>query len=76
MNDTNSLENFTYWKWLEEDGDGFNLVITDARRQAVEDCMAGFLSKQAESDIDEDGNTVYPADTLEKAWQACFIPLQ
>ena len=76
MSNPDSLEGFTFWKWLEEDGDGINLVITDARRQAVEDCMAEFLTKQAASHIDETGNAVYPVEALEEAWRACFIPLQ
>jgi hypothetical protein len=74
MENPDSLEGYIFLKWLDEDDDNMNLVISDARRQGIEACMAGYLAKLPAAGKDELGNALYSINQLDEAFAACFVP--
>lgn len=63
-----------YDQWLAEDDDGLNLIILDDRRKGIESCMQARLASEPSADTTEQGAPLYSLETLDSAFQACYLP--
>jgi hypothetical protein len=68
MEQTISISFYLHLQWLEEDGDGFNLVIMDSRRKSIQNEFEEQLKSIQPISTDKNGNHLYPISLLNKIW--------